>query len=114
MDENNLNGELEAIGDIIDSMRAVKGEQFAMLAVASFEMQQMIEIFAILADLADEDGKHSEFIGELTQGAFNLSKSLLEKVGFGLSKEEAMEAFEMGSTIMDRKLSMQQQFGEQQ
>ena len=113
MDENNLESELDAIGDIIESMRSVKGEKFAMLAVASFETQQMIEIFSMLADMADEDGKHSEFIGELMQAAFNLSKSLLEKVGCGLSKEEAMEAFEMGSTIMDRKVNIQKQVGEQ-
>ena len=113
MDENSLNGELDAIGDIIESMRVVKGEQFAMLAVASFETQQIIEVFSILSDMADQDGKHGEFIGELLSATFNLSKSLLEKVGAGLSKEDAMEAFQMGSTIMDRKVSMQKQFGEQ-
>lgn len=85
---------------------AVKGQQFADVALGSFECMQIIEILAIISSSDGDIGE--EELEQMVESASATLGTIMLKMARGMSQEDREAAARFGDQMMNRKLELQQ------
>jgi len=104
--KDKLEEELRSISDMFE-LAGVRGDQFKLVSIAAFESNQVMEMVAHIAGVTDEEDK--EFVNAMVGSVVNLLHSIVMKMTNGMTKAEAIEAFQFGSKVHDRKVALQDQ-----
>lgn len=92
----------ESLTDVIDSMIAVKGEQFTDTVMTAFELEQIVKVTAIMSMEKDDDARRS-----MVALCFPIFASLIGRVSRGMSKDEYEEAIAMAKQLGERRTQLE-------
>lgn len=96
----------ETIREMAEASIAVKGQQFADVALGAFECMQIIEMMAIIAE--DYDDLDEQELGTLMEQTSLTLGSLMTKMARGMSEGDRADAAKLGDQMMSRKIELQE------
>lgn len=106
-----IDDNMGAIQEMVESMKAVKGKEFTLVALHAFEGMQVLEIASILAGCDPDD---EDYIKDMMESMARVMGSMTSKLTRGMSNEEIDEALKMGEALMERKEYLQNQLSNEQ
>lgn len=110
--DKTIGDNMGAIQEMVQSMKAVKGEKFTLVALHVFESLQLQEMACALASC--DPAKDGGYIEDLLNCFARIAGSMTSKLTRGMDDGEIDEALKMGESLMERKEYLQNQLSNKQ